>query len=227
MEEKKKTMHSNKNFKKGGDIMQVGDYVVKPSCIREENCLKNFLKMNNFKYADYFENNPINREYLIVINVIRRTYFEIDRYYIAGQEILSEKEFLEKINYEKYSIYKKLFSDDDKLVYEGYTILDKPFGLGVAYYSNGNKYREGIFGRRGMIEGKEFYSNGKIKFEGILKYPGYGPIYPTMGNLYNEDGELIFSGKFEVKKGGVGFPMVKYPKYYRFNEKDRPEIEYL
>ena len=134
---------------------------------------------------------------------------------------------MEKINYEKYSIYKKLFSDDDKLVYEGYTILDKPFGLGVAYYSNGNKYREGIFGRRGMIEGKEFYSNGKIKFEGILKYPGYGPIYPTMGNLYNEDGELIFSGKFEVKKGGVGFPMVKYPKYYRFNEKDRPEIEYL
>ena len=99
--------------------------------------------------------------------------------------------------------------------------------FGVAYYSNGNKYREGIFGRRGMIEGKEFYSNGKIKFEGILKYPGYGPIYPTMGNLYNEDGELIFSGKFEVKKGGVGFPMVKYPKYYRFNEKDRPEIEYL
>ena len=107
MEDKKKTMHSNKNFKKGGDIMQVGDYVVKPSCIREENCLKNFLKRNNFKYADYFENNPINREYLIVINVIRRTYFEIDRYYIAGQEILSEKEFLEKINYEKYSIYKK------------------------------------------------------------------------------------------------------------------------
>ena len=99
--------------------MQAGDYAVFPTCIRDENCLINYLKKNGFKYEKYFENNPINREYLIVINVIRRTYFEIDRYYIAGQEILSEKEFLEKINYEKYSIYKKLFSDDDKLVYEG------------------------------------------------------------------------------------------------------------
>ena len=163
-----------------------------------------------------------------------KDYYNIINYIIClyklGQYDLQNKyqTYLLKILPENdYSIYKKLFSDDDKLVYEGYTILDKPFGLGVAYYSNGNKYREGIFGRRGMIEGKEFYSNGKIKFEGILKYPGYGPIYPTMGNLYNEDGELIFSGKFEVKKGGVGFPMVKYPKYYRFNEKDRPKIEYL
>ena len=55
----------------------------------------------------------------------------------------------------------------------------------------------------------------------------YGPNYPLFGNYYSREGELIFSGKFEVKKGGVGFPMVKYPKYYRFNEKDRPEIEYL
>ena len=113
------------------------------------------------------------------------------------------------------------------MIYEGYTVLEKPYGLGTAYYSNGNKYREGVFGRKGLLEGKEFYSNGQLKFEGTMfANSGYGPNFPNIGNLYNEEGKLIFSGKFEWKKGGVGYPMMKYPRY-RFEEKDRPEIQYL
>ena len=207
--------------------MQVGDYAVLPTCIRDENCLINFLKRNSFKYEKQFENDPLDRGYLIVINVIHRIYFRIDKYYLASAQKLAEKEFLDKINYDKYSTHKKLYSDNDELIYEGYTTLEKPYGLGVAYYSNGNKYREGVFGRKGLLEGKEFYSNGQVKFEGsLIANSGYGPNFPNNGNLYNEDGKLIFSGKFEWKKGGVGWPMMKYPRY-RFEEEDRPEIQYL
>ena len=41
-----------------------------------------------------------------------------------------------------------------------------------------------------------------------------------------ENGDLIFSGKFHFQKGGVGYPMMKYPRY-RLEEKDRPTLEYL
>ena len=203
--------------------MQAGDYAVMPTCIRDENCLINFLKKNDFKYEKYFENNPLDRSYLIVINVIHRIYFRIDKYYLSSSQKLSEKEFLDKINYDKYSIHKKLYSDSGELLYEGYTSLDKPYGLGVAYYPNGNKYREGVFGLRGLKEGKEYYSNGQVKFEGTFRSPGYGPYYPYIGNYYKRNGDLMFSGKFEVKKGGVGFPMMKYPKY-TLKEKDAPNI---
>ena len=207
--------------------MQAGDYAVLPTCIRDENCLINFLKKNEFKYEKYFENDSLGRGYLIVINVIHRIYFRIAKYYLPSAQKLSEKEFLDKINYDQYAIHKELYSDNDELIYEGYTVLEKPYGLGTAYYSNGNKYREGVFGRKGLLEGKEFYSNGQLKFEGTMfENSGYGPNFPNMGNLYNKEGNLIFSGKFEWKKGGVGYPMMKYPRY-RFEEKDRPEIQYL
>lgn len=207
--------------------MQAGDYAVLSTCIRDENCLINFLKKNGFEYEKYFENNPLDREYLIVINVIHRTYFKIDKYYLPSAEKLSEKEFLDKINYDKYSIHKKIYTESGEPVYEGYTTLDKPYGLGVAYYSNGNKYREGVFGRKGLLEGKEFYSDGRVKSEGtMIANNGYGPNFPKMGNLYNKDGNLIFSGKFECKKGGVGWPMIKYPSY-KFEEGDKPKIKYL
>jgi hypothetical protein len=34
-----------------------------------------------------------------------------------------------------------------------------------------------------------------------------------MGKYYAENGDLIFSGKFHFQKGGVGYPMMKYPKF--------------
>ena len=207
--------------------MQAGDYAVFPTCIRDENCLINYLKKNGFKYEKYFENDPLDRGYVIVINVIHRIYFRIDKYYIPSSKRISEKEFLDKINYDQYAIHKKLYSDNDELVYEGYTVLDKPHGLGTAYYPNGNKYKEGVFGIKGLIEGKEFYSNGQIKFEGTkLVNGGYGPNYPIRGNLYNEKGDLMFSGRFEYMKSGVGLPLMRYPRY-KFEEKDKPKFEYL
>ena len=37
----------------------------------------------------------------------------------------------------------------------------------------------------------------------------------------------MFSGKFEIIRGGVGYPMIKHPRGYGLIEKDRPKIEYI
>ena len=210
----------------GSGTVQVGDYVIKPSSKSNEEKLIEFLEFNNFYHDSRFENNPLNREHVTVVNVVNRTYFSIDKFFLPS-ETISEIEFLNKINYypDEDIVHEKLYNDE--LVYEGYTRCGKPYGLGVAYYPNGNKYREGVFDRKGIIEGKEYYSSGQIKFAGIWRRnSAYGPNFPILGNYYSENGDLIFSGKFEVIRGGVGFPMMKYPRY-RFEEKDRPEIKYL
>ena len=209
--------------------MQIGDYIIKPSSKSSEQNLMDFLKFNSFSHDSRFENHPIEtRELVIVVNVINRTYFNIDKFFVPSDKIISEAEFLNGINYcqEKNIEYEKIYNDEG-MVYEGYVRCGKPYGLGIAYYPNGNIYREGVFDIKGIIMGKEYYSSGQLKFVGIWrKNMGYGPNYPILGNYYSENGELIFSGKFEVKKGGVGYPMMKYPRY-KFEEKDRPEIEYL
>lgn len=206
--------------------MQPGDYVVRPTCIRDEKALINFLNSNDFKYEKHFENNPLDNEYVTVINVIHRIYFNVDRYFLSGGK-LTEIEFLNQINYypEGDIIHRKLFSDDEGILYEGYTVNNKPYGLGTVYFANGNKFREGIFDIKGLAEGKEYYPNGNVRFEGLWQInTAYGPNYPVLGSLYNEKGQLMFSGKFEVKRGGVGYPMMKYPK---FGIQKSPEIKYV
>jgi len=208
-----------------GDNMQLGDYRVFTENRRDENRLIDFLKLNNFKYCKYFENNPLNNEFVIVVNTIHRTYFEIDKYYLFGNW-LSVGEFLENINYYEngHVIRKKLFSDK-KLIYDGYTVDDKPYGLGTLYFDDGNKYKEGVFDVKGLAEGKEFYPNGQVKFEGVWSVTtGYGPNAPRRGCLFSENGDLIFSGEFEIVRCGVGAPMIRYPRYGRDPE-NRPKIE--
>lgn len=93
--------------------MQVGDYVIKPSSKSNEEMLFEFLEFNNFSHDHNFENNPLNREYVIVVNVIKRTYFIIDKFFLAADAI-SEIEFLSQINYfpEKEIEYEKLYNDE-------------------------------------------------------------------------------------------------------------------
>lgn len=207
--------------------MQLGDYIVRPECRRDENKLIEFLKFNNFRYCRRFEYNPCGNEYSIVVNVIHRHYFKIDRYYLTGER-LSVEEFLERIHYYENGkvLYRKLYSDDD-LVYEGYTVNGKPYGLGTLYFENGNKYKEGIFDIKGLVEGKEYYPDGQVKFEGTWSITtGYGFNAPHKGCLFSQDGRLVFSGKFQIIKGGVGAPMIRYPKYGRDPE-NRPKIEFI
>lgn len=207
--------------------MQLGDYIVKPSSKSAEEDLIDFLKFNNFSYNSEFENVSSNVEHVTVVNAIHKNYFNIGKFFVPYSKVISEIEFLDRVKYhpERGSEYKVLCNRE--LVYEGFTRCSQPYGLGVAYYPNGNIYRDGVFYIKGIIEGKEYYSSGQVKFEGKWAVNrGYGPNYPVIGNYYSEDGKLIFSGVFQVKKGGVGYPMMKYPKY-RLEEKDKPKIDYI
>lgn len=207
--------------------MQVGDYAVKPSSSSAEDDLIDFLRFNNFTHLSSFEDDGTKAQKAMVVNVVNKTYFRIDEHSISCEKI-SERQFLDKINYRQdEKIEYAVLYDDDSLAYEGLTLRGKPYGLGVAYYPNGNVYRDGVFDIKGIIEGREYYPSGQLKFAGIwAKNSGYGPNYPKIGRYYSQDGDLIFCGKFEVKKGGVGYPMMRYPKY-RFEEKDSPKIEYI
>ncbi|ALT68269.1 hypothetical protein [Methanobrevibacter millerae] len=209
--------------------MQIGDYVIKPTSNSAEKKLIEFIKFNGFNHALKFENSHTIDNRLLVINVIRKTYFYIDKHNLSSN-LINEKTFYENVNYYPKGkiMHKKIFTKDDNLLYEGYTINNKPFGFGILYYSNGNKYWEGIFDYKGIIQGKEYYSNGKLRFEGIWKVTsGYCKDTPERGNLFNKEGELIFSGKFELKRGGVGYLMVKHPKIYYELEEDSPKIEFV
>lgn len=207
--------------------MQLGDYAIKPSSKTALDNLVDFLKFNNFEHAVQFEKDCPSEDAIFVANVINKTYFTISRFHI-NCKTLSERQFLDRINYrEDENITYNILYDGDNLAYDGLTLRSSPYGLGVAYYPNGNVFRDGVFDVKGIIEGKEYYISGQLKFAGIwMKHFGYGSNYPVMGNYYSEEGELIFSGKFEVKKGGVGYPMMTYPKY-RFEEKGSPKIDYL
>lgn len=200
--------------------MQTGDYILKPSTE-----LTDFLQANKFKHRAMFDDNPLECEYVLVVNAIDRTYACIDKFYIAKSITL--KEFYDEINYLKQSKYEKLYNDDG-LLYEGYTINGKPYGLGVLFFDNGEIYREGVFDFKGIRMGREHHYNGRVKFEGTWTINhGYGPNAPRIGNVYDEDGKLVFSGKFVIKKGGVGWPMIKYPRCYRNIEKKSPKIDYV
>lgn len=205
-------------------MMQIGEYAVDST---NEKGLKEFLEFNEFQYKSDFENLYKNSNPTLVINIIKRFYFYIDKYFVYPR--INEEEFYKKINYyPKDVIYKKLFTESNQLLYEGYTVNDKPYGLGKLYFNNGNIYQERVFTFKGIKFGKEHYYSGQVKFEGEFSITtGYGPNAPRIGNVFNEDGELIFTGKFEIKKGGVGWPMIKHPNNYNANEKNKPEIKYI
>ncbi len=136
-------------------------------------------------------------------------------------------EFFKKIHYDDNYWITEIFTEDDVLLYMGYVDGDnKPFGLGKVYYPDGKIFQEGLFDFKGLIEGKEYYPNGNLHFEGVWYITtGYGPNVPKIGNLYDETGKLIFTGKFEIRTGGVGYPMIKYPKCFnRIPKAARPDI---
>lgn len=128
-------------------------------------------------------------------------------------------------------VWKKLYDKNGHLVYEGYTLLGKPFGRGTVYFPNGNKYQEGKFAEKGLVGyGKEYWSNGKLKVEAkFIKNRNYGPNYPSVGTFYNKDGVKVFSGRFGITRNLVGIGFVRNPKEYKENLPDdqKPEIHYF
>lgn len=111
--------------------------------------------------------------------------------------------------------WKKIYSKNGKLMYEGFTKDGRPFGSGTSYFANGNKCQEGVFDTKGFVYGKEYYQNGNLRFEGAYKHhKGYGPNYPVFGCCYDEDGNEFFYGEFKIIRSGLGWPKIETPEYY-------------
>ena len=197
-------------------------YYVKVSSDDAKSKLIMFLNENGFDGSNTSES-------LFLIDVVVKSYESVSLKEVGSGNIISESKFYDKVNYYPRNRIerKKIFSDDNILLYEGYTLNGLPYGFGIAYFENGKVYREGIFDVKGIVQGKEYYPSGQLRFEGqwCITY-GYGPNAPCNGNAYDENGEMIYSGKFEIKRGGVGWPMIQKPKGFAHEQKQRPKIEY-
>ena len=75
-------------------MMQIGEYAVDST---NEKGLKEFLEFNEFQYKSDFENLYKNSNPTLVINIIKRFYFYIDKYFVYPR--INEEEFYKKINY--------------------------------------------------------------------------------------------------------------------------------
>ncbi|WP_296803499.1 CDC27 family protein [uncultured Methanobrevibacter sp.] len=178
-----------------------------------------FLKENGFEISD-------GDGLKFLIDVVAKTCIKDD----DGEITISESKFYDKVNYyprDKIES-KRIFFESGKLAYGGYALKGAPYGFGKAYFEDGTLYREGIFDLKGIAQGREYYPSGRLRFEGEWSLTrGYGPNAPFNGNAYDEGGNLIFSGQFEIKRGGVGWPMIQKPKGFALMQKERPKIEYF
>lgn len=109
-------------------------------------------------------------------------------------------------------VWDKIY-EDGCLIYEGFTIDQKAFGAGKAFYRDGTPMAEGIFGIKGLLYGREYYPSGIIRFEGSFRLnQAYGPNYPIYGSWFDEEGKLLFHGKFEFFRSSLGYPLIDEPK---------------
>ena len=109
--------------------------------------------------------------------------------------------------------WEKLYLNNGTLIYEGFTVNHKAYGAGTSFYPDGKPKQEGIWGIKGLLVGREYYSNGQMRFEGVYRLnQAYGPNEPVFGTYYSSEGELKYYGKFQIFHGSVGYPMVGFPK---------------
>ena len=196
-------------------------YCVRISTDEAKLKLLKFLNENGFEGGD-------DCGLLFFIDVVGKTYSSASVDEVGDRDIISQSKFYDKVNYcPGQVVYRQLHDEDGNLVYEGLTLDYSPYGFGKAYFANGKLYRVGIFDIKGIVQGKEYYPSGQLRFEGRWCLTrGYGPNAPCEGDAYDENGELIYSGKFEIKRGGVGWPMIQKPKGFSLEQKERPKIEY-
>ena len=87
--------------------------------------------------------------------------------------------------------WKRLYDESGNLLYEGSTLNGRPWGAGDAYYPDGSIYRKGIFGIKGLLTGKEYYSSEKLGLNAFFTLNrGYGPHIPVLMLENNEGGAI-------------------------------------
>ena len=194
-------------------------YRVRPSSDEAKAKLIEFLIQNEFECSD-------ESAQTFLIDVVERTCG------LSSDDdgTISESKFYDKVNYypRDQIEYRELYFEDGRLAYVGYTLQNSPYGFGTAYFADGTVYRRGIFDIKGIVQGSEYYPSGRLRFKGQWSLTrGYGPNAPCDGNAYDEDGNLIYSGKFEIKRGGVGWPRIQNPKGFAPEQKEHPKIDYI
>ena len=123
-----------------------------------------------------------------------------------------------------------LFYRDGTLKYTGFiNEKDEPHGAGTQFYRDGKAYKEGLWGKKGLLFGREYYPNGIVRFEGVYHInTGYGPNWPEYGKAFDPEGDLLYEGVFKVSKSGLGWPTVKEPeKFGKVIQDDDPADEQL
>lgn len=105
----------------------------------------------------------------------------------------------------------------------------KPCGAGTAYFSNGRKYQEGIFGVKGLHVGREYYPSGSIRFEGVYHLNcAYGPNYPSFGTVFSEDGARLYQGLLSFRTSRLGYPLkARQVEYGKVVQDGHPRISWL
>ena len=116
--------------------------------------------------------------------------------------------------------WKKIYSNDSKLMYVGFTVDGRPCGVGTSYFENGNKCQEGLFDYRGLVCGREYYMNGNLRFEGTYECSKPDPKeefnvnYPSYGTCYDEDGNEYYHGKLTLWKWSDRTPDISSPEWF-------------
>ena len=96
-------------------------------------------------------------------------------------------------------VWGKKYYPDGKLLYEGFMADGMAYGAGTSYHPCGKRCQEGLFGPNGLICGREYYNNGRIRFEGTYQYnPRYGENWPIFGAFYDGKGNLKYYGAFDI-----------------------------
>lgn len=113
--------------------------------------------------------------------------------------------------YEKNRKYIGFVKDDNGLRFN--------HGPGVVFGPSGKLLAIGIFQRKGLRYGIDFYENGHIRTIAVYNDEEntsyYGPSYPIRGRYYSTDGKLIYKGKFVCSKiGSLGWPRIVEPEGY-------------
>lgn len=194
-----------------GDIFHLYNKYIENFSKKTENITVELSKT----LLDRFEKEPGETYYDKLKYLLERS----DEYSkLPYDEWYNENEIFETINYQirRKMTWKKLYTEDKKTVlYEGFTLNNRPCGYGTVYHPDGYKFQEGLFWIKGLLQGKEYYSNGQVKFEGLLSLnSAYGPNIPRKGNYYDKDGNLLFSGDFKIRVSGLGYPFIIEPENF-------------
>lgn len=107
-----------------------------------------------------------------------------------------------------------------EISFKWFPINKKSKRIGWLFHENGKVSSKGILQQCGLYKGKSYWENGKIKFKGICNDKGingayYGPSYPLHGTFFDENGEKLYSGEFQISRSGsLAYPHVDIPQNF-------------